>query len=79
LGRRPLAGGDDKFGFSIVEPADGVLLPEGGKEQAVRRGGRQVVSLYISARACMEAAAACAAVGGSISMMLSSVKWKPTA
>ncbi len=37
--------GDDKFGFTIVEPADGVLLPEGGKDQAVRRGGRRVVSL----------------------------------
>jgi hypothetical protein len=37
--------GDDKFGFSIVEPADGVLLPEGGKDQAARRGDRQVVSL----------------------------------
>jgi hypothetical protein len=37
--------GDHKLCLSIVEPAYRVLLPEGGKNKAMRGGGRRVAGL----------------------------------
>jgi hypothetical protein len=37
--------GDYEFCFSIVEPAYRVLLPEGGKDETMRGGGRRVAGL----------------------------------